>query len=61
MNRMMQFLDGVRSEFAKVLWPTMGDLISSTGVVIALVIVFALYLGALDFCFTHIIGKILSL
>ncbi len=61
MNSIVQFLGGVRSEFARVVWPTMSDLIGSTVVVLALVFAFSVYLGGLDFCFTHLMEKVLSL
>ncbi len=61
MNNLVEFLGGVKSEFSKVVWPTMSDLVGSTMVVLSLVFAFSLYLGGLDFCFTHLMEKVLSL
>lgn len=57
----LQFLDGVKREFGKVVWPSRAELVGSTIVVLALVTAFALYLGALDFMFAKLAEKVLSL
>ena len=49
MKNVIQFLDGVKREFAKVMWPSRKELIGSTLVVLFLVSAFAIYLGTVDF------------
>lgn len=48
----MQFMQGVRKEFSRVVWPTKSELIGSTLVVIFLMVFFAVYLGVVDFFFS---------
>lgn len=43
-----QFLNEVRIELSKVIWPTWDEFVGSTIVVLFLCAVFALYLGFLD-------------
>lgn len=45
----MQFLNEVKVELSKVVWPKFDDLVGSTIIVMFLVTVFAIYLGFLDF------------
>lgn len=61
MKRVLQFLSGVRREFAKVVWPSKKELVGSTLVVLALVGAFSVYLGAIDFLLGNVTAKILSL
>ena len=61
MKSVLQFLDGVGKEFAKVVWPSRVELIGSTLVVLFIVLVFSLYLGAIDFMLGLAAGKILLL
>lgn len=49
MKNVIQFFDGVKREFSKVVWPKKKELIGSTLVVLFLVSAFAVYLGAVDF------------
>ena len=44
----MQFLNEVKVELGKVVWPKSDELIGSTIIVLVLVCFFAIYLGALD-------------
>ena len=48
MNGAMQFLNEVKIELGKVVWPKFEELVGSTIIVLVLVAAFALYLGALD-------------
>lgn len=54
-----QFVGEVRSEFDKIVWPDKKHTMASTGVVIALVIMIAFYLGAVDLILGKLIGYIL--
>ena len=47
-----QFLKEVRSELGKVVWPNRTEFISSTIVALIFVCAFAVYLGAIDLCFS---------
>jgi preprotein translocase SecE subunit len=55
MKNLINFLHGVRVEFSKVVWPKWNEFIGSTIIVLFLVVVFALYLAALDYGFKKII------
>jgi len=48
----VQFLQGVKVELTKVIWPKFDDFIGSTVVVLVLVFLFAIYLGSIDFGFS---------
>lgn len=54
----MQFLQGVKKEFSRVVWPTRSELIGSTLVVIFLMVFFAVYLGVIDFLFSTIAMRV---
>ena len=61
MKKVIQFLDGVKREFAKVVWPSKKELIGSSLVVFGLVFAFACYLGLLDYILGRAAGVVLSL
>jgi len=61
MKNMIQFLGGVKREFAKVVWPSQKELIGSTLVVLAIVGAFSIYLGSIDFLLGNVTARILSL
>jgi len=48
MKEIVQFINGVKSELSKVIWPKWDDFLGSTVIVLFLVAVFALYLFGLD-------------
>ncbi len=54
----VQFLRESRMELRKVKWPTRKELLASTAVVIALVIIVSFYLGLIDFGLIKIIKNI---
>ena len=55
-----QFLDDVRGELKKVTWPTKKELLSTTAVVIALVLLIAFYLGIVDLGLVKIIKNVIG-
>ncbi len=55
-----QFLKEVKVELAKVSWPTKEQTILYTTVVIAMSVVFAAFLGVLDFGFKALLSKLLT-
>jgi preprotein translocase subunit SecE len=56
----LQFLRESRTELKKVKWPTRKELLASTAVVIALVLVISLFLGLIDFGLIKIIKNIVG-
>jgi len=48
----VQFLQDVKIELTKIVWPKFDDFVGSTIVVFVLVFLFAIYLGSLDFGFS---------
>ncbi|ADH86160.1 preprotein translocase subunit SecE [Desulfurivibrio alkaliphilus] len=59
LTQIRQFMSEVRQEFGKVVWPAKKQTIMSTTVVIALVIVVAIYLGSIDLVLGKLVGAIL--
>ncbi|MDF1613445.1 preprotein translocase subunit SecE [Desulfurivibrio dismutans] len=59
MAQIRQFMAEVRQEFVKVVWPGKKQTLMSTTVVIALVIVVAIYLGSIDLVLGKLVGAIL--
>ena len=57
MEKIIQFLKEVRNELAKVAWPTKGQVIQYTIVVIAISLAVAVFLGVLDFIFEWLLNK----
>ena len=54
-ERAKQFLREVRTELAKVTWPTRKEVLASTGVVTVFVLMVSLYLGLVDFIISKLI------
>lgn len=55
-----QFLTNVKSELNKVTWPSKKDTYGSTGVVIVLVLLCAVFLGGVDIILSRLIRLILG-
>jgi preprotein translocase subunit SecE len=53
------FLNEVKDELKKVVWPTRQEIIRLTAVVIAISLLVGLFLGGLDFIFTKLIGIVI--
>jgi preprotein translocase subunit SecE len=56
-----QFIHEVRIELSKVIWPGFDEFVGSTIVVLFLVVIFAIYLGALDTVFYWLAHHVLKL
>ncbi len=56
----VQFIQEVKSEMSKVVWPSRQQAIKLTVVVVVLSIIVGLYAGGLDFLFTNIMNKLLT-
>jgi preprotein translocase subunit SecE len=59
MATVIQFLKEVRIELGRVAWPTNQQLMKYTGIVVAMSLALAGFLGALDAVFAYILGLIL--
>ncbi|MBS0457140.1 MAG: preprotein translocase subunit SecE [Proteobacteria bacterium] len=56
----LEFVDESRFELRKVVWPSRQDSIRTTGVIIVVIVVFSLFLAAVDFLIGTGINKLLS-
>ena len=59
LKRAQEFVREVVAEFRKVAWPSRQELINSTVVVIAVTVVVALFLGAVDVVMARVVERIL--
>jgi len=59
LKRTQEFIREVVAEFRKVAWPSRQELINSTVVVIAVTVVVALFLGAVDVVLARVVERIL--
>ena len=59
LRRAQEFVREVVAEFRKVTWPSRQELINSTVVVIAVTVVVALFLGAVDVVLARVVERIL--
>ncbi len=59
MNKVLIFLNEVKSEIRKITWPVKDDLMGTIIVVCFLTLVFACLLGGMDVVFGFLIKKIL--
>ncbi len=57
-RKLVTFLREVRIEMSRVSWPSRDELISSTGVVIAISILFAIFVAIVDFSLSNIVRVI---
>ena len=58
--RSVQFLREVRTELKKVTWPSKRQTISSTAAVIVLVVLVAIFLGAVDFLLARVVRMLVG-
>ena len=56
LDKVKNFLKEVEAELKKVNWPTRKETIKYTLVVIAMLLIVALFLGGVDFLFTRILN-----
>ncbi len=59
LRRTQEFVREVVAEFRKVAWPSRQELINSTVVVIAVTVVVAVFLGAVDVALARVVERIL--
>ncbi|MBI4552156.1 MAG: preprotein translocase subunit SecE [Candidatus Latescibacteria bacterium] len=58
-ERAITFLKDVRAELVKVSWPSRDELVGSTTVVIVVSIVFAAFVGLVDFLLSILLSRFL--
>ena len=54
-EKIKKFLSEVRGELSKVIWPTRQELVGSTIISLVFILIFAVYLGGLDFIFYKLV------
>jgi preprotein translocase subunit SecE len=59
-QRLMEFLKDVRAEMRKVISPSRQEVISTTGIVIATVFIFAAYFALTDYVFGQGITRLIQ-
>lgn len=59
MNSFLDYLRGVRAELTHVSWPSRGQAVAYTALVIGISVITAFVLGAFDFLFTFGLEEIL--
>jgi len=60
MKNVIQFLNEVKSELARVIWPKQDEFIGSTIVVLVLITIAAIYLHFVDLGFSRLVDYILN-
>ena len=60
MNKAIQFVSQAKAELRKVTWPTRKQTLASTGVVMVIVAIMALYLGIIDLILAKVVKFILG-
>ena len=58
-TRVREFVGEVLAEFRKVTWPTRGELVNSTVVVLVVTLVLAFFLGGVDIVLARVVERIL--
>ncbi|MEN6508004.1 MAG: preprotein translocase subunit SecE [Deltaproteobacteria bacterium HGW-Deltaproteobacteria-1] len=59
-DKAMQFVSQAKAELKKVTWPTRKQTLASTGVVMVIVAITAVYLGIIDFILAKLVKFILG-
>ena len=60
MNKAIQFVSQAKAELKKVTWPTRKQTLASTGVVMVIVAIMALYLGIIELILAKLVKFILG-
>ena len=60
LGRLQQFFREVAAEFRRVTWPNRAEVVGSTAVVLAVVLILAVYLAAVDVLLSRMVGVILK-
>lgn len=60
MNKVITFINEVKSELRKVSWPNREDLVGTAIIVCIITAIFAALLGSMDAVFSTIVKKLIS-
>jgi preprotein translocase subunit SecE len=60
MDKVIQFVSQAKAELKKVTWPTRKQTLASTGVVMVVVTLMAIYLGIIDLILAKLVKSILG-
>ncbi|MDO9068763.1 MAG: preprotein translocase subunit SecE [Deltaproteobacteria bacterium] len=60
MQKVLIFLESVKTELNKVTWPTRKETVATTGVVLVIVLLISLYLGTCDIILAKLMRLILG-
>jgi preprotein translocase SecE subunit len=60
-NQFLTYLAGVRAEFKEVKWPSVGQAMGYTALVIAISLAVAFLTGGLDYLFSLLAGKLIGI
>lgn len=58
MNKIIEFIEGVRKEMKKVTWPTQKELIDNTAVVIVFSLILAVFIFGVDQLYSTVLTVI---
>ncbi|MBD3392663.1 MAG: preprotein translocase subunit SecE [Chitinivibrionales bacterium] len=61
MQKFIQYLKDVRSEMAKVSWPTRDEVVGATTLVVILSIAFSIVIKVFDMALSRVLGFLLNL
>jgi preprotein translocase subunit SecE len=59
LQRVQEFIREVLAEFRRVTWPSRQELINATVVVVAVTVILAFFLGAVDVALARIVERVL--
>ncbi len=59
-NKISTFLQAVKAEMKKVTWPSRSRIIRSTLIVMVAIVIFAIFIGGIDFMFFQILKFVLG-
>jgi preprotein translocase SecE subunit len=57
---LVQFFREVHGEFVKIIWPLRREFVGAVIVAVIIICMFALYLGAVDFCLSWLMKTVFS-
>ena len=60
LSKVKTYIGDLRQEFKRINWPSRNEALRMSGVVIAISVVVAVFLGALDFLFVSVLEKLIT-
>lgn len=61
MKSVVTFFSEVKSELSKVTWPKKKEVVRLTSIVILVTLIVGFYVGGIDYIFTTVLSKLLSI